>query len=106
VPWDDYEGTDSKGEKQGMSCIAHNMGNFLWLGSNSPLMKQMSSRISGLSSAMAGGGFPLKYVKSNGETTMLATKVERKSLDAALFSVPAGYTQMQLPGAFVPGGKP
>jgi hypothetical protein len=28
---------------------------------------------------------------------MIATKVEKKSLDASLFSVPAGYTQMQMP---------
>lgn len=97
VPCDDYVGTNSKGEKEGTSCLAHSMGNFMWLGSNSPYMKRMESRISGLSSALAGGGFPLKYVKSDGQTTMLATKVERKSLDASLFAVPAGYSQFQMP---------
>jgi hypothetical protein len=94
---DDYVGTNSKGEKEATSCIAHGMGNFMWFGSSNPMMKQMEDRISGLSSAIAGGGFPLKYVKSNGETTMLATKIERKSLDASLFTPPADYHQMQMP---------
>jgi len=96
-PCDDYQGVDSKGVKQGTSCIAHGMGNFVWFGGSNPMMKQMESRVQGLSGAVAGGGFPLKFVKSNGETTMLATKIERRSLDASLFSPPAGFTQMQMP---------
>lgn len=97
VPCDDYVGTDAKGEKQGMACVARGMGNFLQYSSSNPIMRQWASHMSGLNSALGNGGFPLKWVKSNGETTMLATKVERKSLDASLFSVPAGYTQMQMP---------
>jgi hypothetical protein len=97
VPCDDYAATDAKGVKQGSTCLARGMGSFALLGGNNALMKQYSARISGFSSAMSGGGFPLKFVKENGETTMLATKVEKKSLDASLFSVPAGYTQMQMP---------
>jgi hypothetical protein len=99
VPCDDYVGTDAKGEKQSTSCLAHGMGNFLQFDMNNPMMRQMASRVSGLSGAMSGGGFPLKFAKGNGETTMLATKVEKKSLDASLFTVPADYHQMPVPGA-------
>jgi len=97
VPCDDYVGTDAKGEKQGTFCIAHGMGSFMQFNSNNPMMRQYQSRVSGLSGALAGGGFPLKIVRSNGETQMLATKIDRKSLDASLFSVPAGYTAIQMP---------
>jgi hypothetical protein len=97
VPCDDYVGTDAKGAKQATTCLAHGMGNFAQFGANNPLMRQYASRVSGFSGAMKGGGFPLKIVKEDGQTTMLATKVEKKSLDESLFSVPAGYTQMQMP---------
>jgi Domain of unknown function (DUF4412) len=97
IPCDDYQGTDSHGVKQGTYCIAHGMGNFIWFGGNNPMMKRMEARISGLSDATAGGGFPLKAVDASGETRMLAVKVEKKSLDASLFAPPAGYTQMQMP---------
>jgi Domain of unknown function (DUF4412) len=97
IPCDDYVGTDAKGAKSGTVCLAHGMGNFAQFGANNPLMRQYSARVSGFSGAMSGGGFPLKIVKEDGQTTMLATKVEKKSLDASLFSIPAGYTQMQMP---------
>jgi hypothetical protein len=97
IPCDDYVGTDAKGAKSGTVCLAHGMGNFAQFGASNPLMRQYSSRVSGFSGAMSGGGFPLKIVKEDGQTTMIATKVEKKSLDASLFAVPAGYTQMQMP---------
>jgi hypothetical protein len=103
IPCDDYVGTDAKGAKSGTVCLAHGMGNFAQFGASNPLMRQYSSRVSGFSGAMSGGGFPLKIVKEDGQTTMIATKVEKKSLDASLFAVPAGYTQMQMPaGMLVP----
>jgi len=97
VPCDDYKGTNNAGGEETTVCIAHGMGNFLWFGGNNPLMARMQSRVSGLSSAVAGGGFPLKVVKSDGTTEMLATKVERHSVDPSLFAPPAGFTQMQMP---------
>jgi hypothetical protein len=102
IPCDDYQATANNGEKQGTICLAHGMGNFLWYGSSSPFMRQMESRVSGLSSALANGGFPLKIVKSDGQTTMLATKVEKKPVDASAFAPPAGYTQMQMPAGMAP----
>lgn len=97
VPCDDYKGTSNSGGEETTVCIAHGMGNFLWFGGNNPMMARMQSRVSGLSSAVAGGGFPLKVVKSDGTTEMLATKVEKRSVDPSLFAPPAGFTQMQLP---------
>lgn len=97
IPCDDYQGTDAKGVKQGTYCIAHGMGNFMWFGGSNPVMKRMSARVSGLSDATAGGGFPLKITNAAGETDMIALKVEKKSMDASLFTPPAGYTQMQMP---------
>jgi hypothetical protein len=40
------------------------------------------------------GFFPLKVVTDDGKTTLEVTKIEPKSLDAALFTVPAGYHSM------------
>jgi Domain of unknown function (DUF4412) len=97
VPCDDYKGTSSNGGDEVTACIAHGMGNFLWFGGNNPMMQRMQSRVSGLGSAVAGGGFPLKVVKSDGTTEMLATKVDRHPVDPSLFSPPAGFTQMQIP---------
>lgn len=97
VPCDDYQGQDSKGQKEMTFCLAHGMGTFAQYNMNNPMMRAWATHVQGISGALSNGGFPLKIVKSNGETEMLATKVEKKSLDASMFSVPAGYTQMQMP---------
>ncbi|HEX5083896.1 MAG TPA: DUF4412 domain-containing protein [Blastocatellia bacterium] len=56
-----------------------------------------------------GGAFPLKMANvENGQskTFMEVTKVERKSLDDALFTVPADYKKMEEPGMMgLPAGK-
>jgi hypothetical protein len=44
-------------------------------------------------------GFPLKVAKVGGPTILEVTKIERQTLDPALFTVPADYTQR-------PGGPP
>src|SRR5215469_5267481 len=102
IPCDDYQGVSNSGEKQGTMCLAHGMGNFLWYRSNSPLMKRMADRVSGLSAAVANGGFPLKITKEDGTTQMIATKVEKRSVDPSVFAPPAGYTQMQMPAGMQP----
>jgi len=54
-----------------------------------------------------GGAFPLKMSQvENGQskTIMEVTSVERKPLDDSLFSVPADYKKMDVPG--FPAGKP
>jgi hypothetical protein len=53
-----------------------------------------------------GGAFPLKIAQiENGQskTIMEVTSVERKSLDDSLFTVPADYKKMEIPG--MPAGK-
>jgi len=53
-----------------------------------------------------GGAFPLKVAKiENGQskTVMEVTSIERKSLDDSLFTVPADYKKMEIPG--MPSGK-
>jgi hypothetical protein len=55
---------------------------------------------------LRGNFFPLRVVNGQGETVMLATKVERKKLDKSLFTVPADFTKMEMPagmGAPPPG---
>lgn len=56
-----------------------------------------------------GGAFPLKISQiENGQskTVMEVTKVERKSLDDSLFTVPADYKKMEIPGMpGIPGAK-
>ncbi len=44
-----------------------------------------------------GQSFPLKIVR-DGKVEMVATSIEKKSLPDSLFSVPAGYTKMSMPG--------
>jgi hypothetical protein len=42
--------------------------------------------------------FPLKVQKVGGDVAMQVTKIEKKSLDASMFSVPEGYQKMDMPG--------
>jgi Domain of unknown function (DUF4412) len=102
VPCDDYQGTDAKGQKQDTFCVAHGMGNFVWGPQGNNVLARMAPHISGLSDAISGGAFPLKVVNKEGQTTFIATKIEKKSLDDALFSPPAGYTQMNMPAGMQP----
>jgi hypothetical protein len=56
---------------------------------------------------LQGGAFPLKMTASEGGkpgVTMEATKIERKPLDDALFTVPADYKEQKMPG--LPKGLP
>jgi hypothetical protein len=93
VACDDYTVTDAAG-KTGTVCIAHGMGNFALMGMGSPL-SQFEQRVRGLSDAASGGFFPLKWTGDN--DNLIATSVQRKSVDASLFAPPAGYAQMQMP---------
>jgi hypothetical protein len=52
------------------------------------------------------GFFPLKVEGVKGTTrtqVLLVTQVERQSLDASLFEVPQGFTEMPMPGGMPPG---
>lgn len=94
VPCDDYKTQDPKTQDSGTVCIAHGMGNFAMFGMGSPLAR-LEQHVDGLSAAAAGGLFPLKWTGTN--DSMVATSVQRKTLDPALFQPPPGYTQMQMP---------
>jgi Domain of unknown function (DUF4412) len=107
VPCDDYQGTDAQGQKKTLVCIAHGMGSFVMGNANNGMFKSMASHVQGFSEAFGGGGFPLKVVNENGQVMMLATKIDKRSLDDAMFTPPADFKQMQLPaGMAMPGGPP
>jgi hypothetical protein len=96
VPCDDYTTSGGTAQDSGTVCIAHGMGNFAMMGLGSGgFMAQMEKHVQGFSSASSGGFFPLKWTSQR--DTMIATKVDRKSLDPSVFQPPAGYTQMQMP---------
>jgi Domain of unknown function (DUF4412) len=96
VPCDDYTTSGGAAKDSVTVCVAHGMGTFAMfsLGGMSYLT-QLEQHVQGLSSAASGGFFPLKWTGQN--STMVATKVERKTIDAAVFAPPPGYTQMQMP---------
>jgi hypothetical protein len=102
IPCDDYTAVSPKGENEGPMCIAHGMGDFMSGGGNMGMgmgrsaWGGMAARVPGLSQAMSGGFFPLKMTK-NGKTEMIATKVERKSVDASQFAPPTDYKEMKMP---------
>lgn len=55
---------------------------------------------------LQGGAFPLKFSMTEAgrvNMSMEATRIERKSLDDSLFSVPPGYTELNIPNLV--GGK-
>ncbi len=57
---------------------------------------------------LEGGAFPLKMtITEGGKTTMASevTSIERKKLDDSLFTVPAGYKEMNMPAGMpsIPG---
>ena len=44
------------------------------------------------------GFFPLRVTDEQGATVLEVTAIEPKAVDAALFSPPADYTAMSMPG--------
>jgi len=51
---------------------------------------------------VADGAFPLKVSRADGTTQLEVTKIERKKMSDALFTVPGNYTKMDMP----PGRRP
>ena len=73
-----------------MSRGGASMGALAGLGANAQLVN-----------AFKDGFFPLKLATNQGgkkQTVMEVTKVEKKTLDASLFSPPSDYTEMKMPG--------
>lgn len=84
VPEDDGTNTDV--------CLAKGLGTFV----------QMNGRGRGRGGPQGGGwegylgnDFPLK-VQQGGRTMMEATKIEKKTLDASVFTIPDGYRKMNM----------
>ena len=76
---------DTDGETS--ACITTGIGAFVLGGLGEP-------RWSGFLRAQ--GGFPLKVSKVDATPKMEVTKIEPKAVDAALFSIPATYTEIDL----------
>ena len=107
------------GDKQDMDmCLAKGMGYFGFGGQSGGVLDKLknlalSDKIKAQLDAnpefakfVEGGAFPLKMDHvENGQskTIMEVTSVERKSLDDSLFTVPADYKKMEIPG--MPAGK-
>jgi len=107
------------GDKQDMDmCLAKGMGYFGFGGQSGGVMDKLKNlalreKIKAQLDAnpefakfVEDGAFPLKMDKiENGQskTIMEVTSVERKSLDDSLFTVPADYKKMEIPG--MPAGK-
>lgn len=74
-------------------CAAQGLGRFLV-----PSMGRGGAPAQGSwVKALGDLGFPLK-VEHDGKVEQVVTKVEKKSLDASLFSAPADFTKMNMPG--------
>jgi hypothetical protein len=107
------------GEKQNTDvCLARGMGYFGFGGQsggafdllkNLPMGDKMKAQLDAnpqFAKFVEGGAFPLKITQvENGQskTILEVTQVERKPLDDSLFTVPADYKKMEIPG--IPMGK-
>jgi len=96
-------------------CVAKGMGYFMMGGGGGPMGMRRGGRGGDIAAIAANpeyaklykdGFFPLRISRLEGDQVkneMLATKIEPKSVDAATFQVPAGYTEMKMPGGM---GRP
>ncbi len=90
-------------------CGARDLGNFLSLdrvaGAPGGAGLAIPQGWEQVAATFEGGFFPLKIERIDGgkrETLIEATRVERKQLDPALFTVPPGFREMDLGGAAPP----
>jgi hypothetical protein len=86
-------------------CAAKGLG-WYFAGAGNPGGRGAGQPIPGLSNAQraqwermyADGFFPLKITTNAGELTMEVTEITRKNLDASMFQLPAGYTELRIGG--------
>jgi hypothetical protein len=107
-----YRVTQSKDDAQADLCLAKGMGSFMGVRAPAgggpmsgmgrmPGMGMAPPGAAELTKLLKDGAFLLKMdVKKSGKTevTMVATRVERRSLDASLFAPPSDYREMRMPG--------
>jgi len=85
--------TYKDGEDQGEAWLTKDLGSFFWF--NNPMMNQ-ENKPQWMKDLNEGGYFPL-LVTENGKKVFEVTNVEKSSLDASLFEVPADYKKMEMP---------
>ncbi|HMX25522.1 MAG TPA: DUF4412 domain-containing protein, partial [Blastocatellia bacterium] len=100
-------------KQQTDACLAQGLGFFGGGGQSGGVFEQLKNLALGdkvkaqlnanpeFAKFVEGGAFPLKISQvENGQskTVLEVIRVERKSLDDALFSVPADYKKMEIPG--------
>ena len=71
-------------------CAASDMGGFF------PGIGGRRTPVPAWAQKMRGDFFPLRVTDAPGTVVLLATKVERKALDPALFQVPAGFAKLDM----------
>jgi hypothetical protein len=82
------------------ACIAKGMGTFTMM---SNPMGGRGAAPPGWAEKLGKDAFPLKVQKVGGELDFEVTKIERKSLDASLFTVPGDFQKLDMGGRF---GRP
>ncbi len=107
-----YRMTQSKDDTQADFCLAKGMGTFMGLSvpagggpmsgmGRMPGMGSLPPGAAEFAKTLKDGAFLLKmdFRKSDkNEMSMVATQVEKKSLDPGLFAPPSDYREMKMPG--------
>lgn len=90
---DDYEMTDSGG-KATKVCITQSLGRFIFPGSGGMGRRGGSAPPEWAKAFGDRPAFPLKVWEADGKVGMEVTSVERGSVPASTFEIPAGYVDM------------
>jgi len=75
------------------SCISSELGGFRMPAASNPMSPQKEA---GWMAQLGSTSFPLKVTKG-GKTIIEVTAIEKKALDAALFTAPEGYQSFAMP---------
>lgn len=75
------------------ACISSELGGFRMPAASNPMSPQKEA---GWMTQLGSTSFPLKVTKG-GKTIMEVTAIEKKALDAALFTAPEGYQSFAMP---------
>jgi hypothetical protein len=73
-------------------CMARGLGSYV-----NPMSAMRAGSEPAWQKMLSNEGFPLRVTGPDGVVAMEVTKVEKKRLDNALFSVPEHYSRMQVP---------
>jgi hypothetical protein len=75
------------------ACVSSELGGFRMPAASNPMSPQKEA---GWMTQLGSTSFPLKVTKG-GKTIMEVTAIEKKALDAALFTAPEGYQSFAMP---------